>query len=161
MFGFQDFELEKPIEFFFLDLDDLNLVRTLENLHHFCVLFRRVELACLEIAAALVLDGITPVQKSEQDSASVMVEVRKKAVWRLIKDLITEANQKVIACSKTTGGLSFATMEMAKPMLVGTTTGWSRASLDKTTAVAAMIVTATSVFSVRAIRMRSWIKQYT
>jgi hypothetical protein len=91
----------------------------------------------------------------------LMVEAGKKAVWRLIMSILAEANQKVVDCSKTTAAPSSATIEMAKPLQAGTTTGWSRASLDKTTAVAAMIVTATSVFSVRAIRMRSWIKQYT
>ena len=150
-----------PIEFFFLDQDDLNGVKTMKNQHHFCGLIRRVKLACLEIAAALVFAGINFVRNSKEGSASFMVEVGKKAVWRLIMEILAEANQKVVDCSKTTAAPSSATIEMAKPLQAGTTTGWSRASLDKTTAVAAMIVTATSVFSVRAIRMRSWIKQYT
>ena len=39
-----------------------------------------------------------------------------------------KAKQRVVACSKTTGTLSYAIMEMAKPLQAGATTGCSRAS---------------------------------
>ena len=80
MFGFQDLELAKTIEFFFLGRDEMSGVRTIESRYHFCELIRRVKLAYLENAAALVLAEIMLVRNSEEGSASVMVEVGKKAV---------------------------------------------------------------------------------
>jgi|688.fasta_scaffold578895_1 hypothetical protein len=37
--------------------------------------------------------------------------------------ILAEANQKVVDCSKTTAAPSSATIEMAKPLQAGTTTG--------------------------------------